>query len=229
VRIAARRVFWMLPILLALGHEGTAEDLITISGTNTTRIVGSPVQGLPRRMPVAVFARLDIKDSLVNRICAEADAIWRPAGITFEWHRVTSADTVRTWWIDVIIDEHLKDVPDAQAALGWIPFAADGPQPSIHLWRSNAEELLRRTPGVEDKTISAHETLLGRALGRALSHELGHYFLRSKAHTPHGLMRAVRSSEEFFRISRDGFEPSAEEREAAARRIQQEWPTEGDL
>jgi hypothetical protein len=180
-------------------------------------------------MPVAVFARLDIKDSLVNRICAEADAIWRPAGITFEWHRVTSADTVRTWWLDVIIDERLKDVPDAQAALGWIPFAADGPQPSIHLWRSNAEELLLRTPGVEDKTISTHETLLGRALGLALSHELGHYLLRSKEHTPHGLMRAVRPSEEFFRISRDGFEPSAEEREAAARRIQQEWPTEGDL
>jgi hypothetical protein len=219
----------MLPILLAPGHEGTAENHITSSGTNTTRIVGSPVQGLLRRMPVAVFARVNIKDSLVNRICAEADAIWRPAGITFEWHRVTSADTVRTGWLEVIIDERLQDVPDGQAALGWIPFAADGPQPSIHLWRLNAEALLLRTPGVEDKTISTHETLLGRALGRALSHELGHYLLRSKEHTPHGLMRAVRSSKEFFRISRDGFEPTAEEREAAARRVQQVWPTEADL
>lgn len=180
-------------------------------------------------IPIAVFARPEIKDSLVDRICAETDAIWNPAGITFEWQRVTSSDAARTWWLDVTIDERRKEMPDGQEALGWISFTAEGPRPLIHLSRASAEDLLLRTPGVDDKTISTHEALLGRALGRALSHELGHYLLRSKMHTPHGLMRAVRSSEEFFRINRDGFEPSAEEREAAASRVQREWPTEGDL
>jgi len=42
-------------------------------------------------------------------------------------------------------------------------------------------------------------------------------------------MRSVRSSEEFFRISPDGFEPSAEEREAAAEHVRQEKPTEDSL
>lgn len=180
---------------------------------------------------VGVFARPDISESLVNRICAEAESIWWPAGITFEWRRITSTTAARTWWLDVTIDEQQQDrrpMP-GRAALGWIAFTAVGPQPSIHLSRSNAEDLLRRTPGVEDKTIASHETLLGRALGRALSHELGHYFLSSNAHTPHGLMQAVRASEDFFRMGRDGFELTAEEREAAARLVQQERPTEGEM
>ena len=167
-------------------------------------------------IPVAVLAPSDIKDALVSRICAETDAIWRPAGITFEWHRVTSTDVLPMWSLHVTIDERAKELNGGRAVLGWIPFTADGPQPVIHLSRSNAEQLLLRTPAIGDTTISGHETLVARAMGRALSHELGHYLLRTKVHTPHGLMRAVRSSEDFFRFSRDGFEPSASEREAAA-------------
>jgi hypothetical protein len=214
---------------LAVGHSvATARDLITIAGTNATSALGSPVHGLLRRMPVAVFAPADIKDSLVSRICAETEAIWNPAGITFEWHRVAATDTRQTSWLDVTIDEGPNDVHERQAALGWIPFTADSPQPSIHLSRPNAEELLLGTPSIEDKTSFTHETLLGRALGRALSHELGHYLLRSKVHTPDGLMRGVRSAEEFFRMSREGFELSAEEREAAAISVPEKRPTECD-
>jgi hypothetical protein len=117
---------------------------------------------------------------------------------------------VRTWWFDVIIDERLKDVPDAHAALGWIPFAADGPQPSIHLRRSNAEGLLLRTRP--------------RPLARTRP-----YLLRSKEHTPHGLMQAVRSSDEFFRISRDGFEPKCIGARSRGQAHSAGVPTEGDL
>ena len=176
-------------------------------------------QPLLPAIPVAVFAPPDITDSLVRRICTEADAIWKPAGITFEWHRVSSTDALRTRWLDVTIDDRRRDADEERAVLGWIAFTADGPQPSIYLSRSDTEALLVLTPSVEDKTISSHERLLGRALGRALSHELGHYFLRSKSHTPHGLMQAVRPSEEFFRIGRDDFAPGAEAREAAALQV----------
>jgi len=183
---------------------------------------------LLRRIPVAVFAPSDIRDSLVVRICGETEAIWSPTGITFEWHRVRPTDAVPASWLEVTIDERPHDVQGGRAVLGWIPFTADGPQPSIHLSRSNAEELLLDTPDFEDKTVSTHEMLLGRALGRALSHELGHYLLRSKAHAPRGLMRAVRSSVEFFRIRRDGFELTAEERDAATLHLLQDTPAEGD-
>jgi GNAT superfamily N-acetyltransferase len=184
--MAARRVSWIFLILLAAGHEASAQDLTTMSGTITTRPDSLRVLGAA--VPVALIASSHVSTSLLNRIWAETAAIWKPAGITFEWHRATTTDGARTSWLEMTIDEGRTDVQAGQAALGWIPFTEDRPMPSIHLSLSNAEELLLRTPGVEDKTIATHETLLGRALGRALSHELGHYLLRSKLHTPHGLI-----------------------------------------
>jgi hypothetical protein len=101
--------------------------------------------------------------------------------------------------------------------LGWILFAADGPAPSIGLSRANAEALISQMPGVTGATIVGHEILMGRALGRALSHEIGHYLLKSKLHTPHGLMRANWPSDELLSNDRRGFKLTAEQRAAAER------------
>jgi hypothetical protein len=211
----------MLVVMLAAGCEATAHDVIPSPSRNAAGAVDSPVQSVPRlRLPVAVFAGPDINDSLLSQMCAETEAIWRTAGIAFDWHRVTAARPPRTAWLHVTIDEGGTGLAST-TALGWILFTAEGPQPPIHLSRPNAEELLLNTPGVDVKTIYSRETLLGRALGRALSHELGHYLLRSKTHTPRGLMQTARPSDDFFRRSRHGFEPTGEQREAAALFVQQ--------
>jgi len=60
---------------------------------------------------------------------------------------------------------------------------------------------------------------LGRAPGRALAHELGHYLLPLKTHTPAGLMRGRRSRDEFFAPWRTGFEPGPQERALLAVRV----------
>jgi hypothetical protein len=98
--------------------------------------------------------------------------------------------------------------------LGWILFTADGPASSIGLSRANAEALIRQMPGVTGATIVGHEILIGRALGRALSHEIGHYLLKSKLHSPHGLMRANWPSDELLSNDRRGFTLTAEQRAA---------------
>src|SRR5262245_57003550 len=163
---------------------------------------------------VAIYAPPDATDSLVDRICAETEAIWAPAGIEFEWQCIPTPDTRFTGQLLVRIDEipwRLEEHPDA---LGWIHFTASGPEPSIHLSSRQVEDLILRT-GLRDSPLVVHETLVGRALGRALSHELGHYFLRSKTHSSYGLMRAIRPSGEFFAINRSGFELTATERDTA--------------
>ena len=103
--------------------------------------------GLPEAsvhpIAVAVVAPRDVTDSLVNRICAEAEAIW-------------------------------------------------------------------------------DEAYIARALGRAFAHEMGHYILRSKVHTPRGLMRAAWTASQAFAISRDGFALTAEERAEAADNLRME-------
>jgi hypothetical protein len=168
---------------------------------------------VPSTLSVAVFAPRDVTESLAIRVFDEAKAIWGPTGIALDWHRVTSGHMAVGYDVTVMIDDDQKD--SGEGALGWIPFTADGPASSIHLSRANAEELIRRTPGLTDATIVGHEILVGRALGRALSHELGHYLLKSKVHTPHGLMRATWASSELLSIDRRGFELTAEQRAAA--------------
>ncbi len=186
---------------------------------NKTLLIARSRASLDGRVPsaisVGVFGPPDVTEALVIRVFDEANAIWGPTGIALDWHRITSKNMAVPWHVTVTIDDDRKDVAGRRGALGWIPFTTHGPAPSIHLSRINAEALIRRTPGVTDATILGHEVLIGRALGRALSHELGHYLLKSKVHTPHGLMRATWSSDELLSSDRRGFELTAEQRAAA--------------
>jgi hypothetical protein len=167
-------------------------------------------------VPIAVVAARDVTDTLVDHICAEASAIWESAGITFEWHRVGSDDEAGDWPLAITIDDRRASVQEPRCALGSITFTADRPDRSIHLSRPCAEELLHTTSGLNDAPFALRDTLIGRALGRALAHELGHYLLQSKVHTSRGLMRQVWSSSDSFAISRSGFELTGEQRAAAS-------------
>lgn len=174
-------------------------------------------------IPIALHAPTGTDALLVNRICEETDAIWEPAGISFDWHIIAAKESPQPGQLDVTIEDRRRDLSRWQAAVGWITFTADGPEPSIHLSRLTAEDLLLRTAGLDDTTIAAHEELVGRALGRALSHEIGHYLLKSKVHTPHGLMRAIWSANEFFDFRRNGFKLTAEESQTAVQHAQHEF------
>jgi hypothetical protein len=164
---------------------------------------------------VAVVAPRDVTDSMVRSICAEAEAIWAPAGIVFEWTRDGAKDDAHRLKIEVTVDDRHAPV-GRDGALGWLRFTDDHPDRAIHLSRAAAEGLLRDSPGLTDGTITSHEAFISRALGRALAHEFGHYILRSKAHTPRGLMRAAWTSSQTFAINRDGFVLTAQERATAA-------------
>jgi hypothetical protein len=162
-------------------------------------------------VPVAVIAPSDVTDSLVHQICGEASAIWESAGLAFACHRISSGAEAADWPLDITIHDRRGSVEPGDA-LGWISFSANRPDRSIHLSRACADDLVRGTPGLNDKTIASHEALIGRALGRALAHELGHFLLQSKVHTSRGLMRRVWSSVDSFAVSRTGFELTAEQR-----------------
>jgi hypothetical protein len=172
-----------------------------------------PVSGA---LQVAFIAPREMTDSLVRRICAEADDIWQPAGVALECHRIRSVQEASGWPLIVNLDEQ-QARRRPEGALGWILFTTDSPGRSIYLSQAHAEELIRHSPGWRNITVAWHETLIGRALGRALAHEVGHYLLRSKLHTPRGLMRAVLSGDEFLALSRDGFELTPDQSLAAAR------------
>src|SRR5262249_59808629 len=61
-----------------------------------------------------------------------------------------------------------------------------------HVWVRRVEHYAAQVRRGDHATLPAAmaEILLGRALGRALAHEIGHFLLDTREHSTHGLMRA---------------------------------------
>jgi hypothetical protein len=193
---------------------GLALSVLTLANA------AAPVRGVPP-IGITVTAVADVPPKLLSMILDEADAIWRPTGIRFVWqHAPASIPTM----LHVTIDHARRPPIDADVPLGWVVFN-DGrsPEPEIHLSYASALEYLQASRlvvgNVERMPLLERYTLLSRALGRALAHELGHYLLASKSHAPRGLMQTHRSASDLFGMSLAGFTISAEERSVVAARL----------
>jgi hypothetical protein len=151
-------------------------------------------------LTVNVSASPDISPALVSRVLAETDAIWRSSGFTFEWQRAPHEAGAAS--LQVAIGHSIRPAPEGALALGWIVFDDGRPEHKIYVSHANAQQLMAESPGVigglDRMPVLEKETLLARAMGRALAHEMGHYLLESKAHTLTGLMRARITASEFF-------------------------------
>ena len=176
-------------------------------------------RSVPPGIRVDVITPAGISDVFLNRMRAETEAIWEPAGMKFQWQRDAAAGAPCGRRVTVIIDSQAGLAVDRGTALGWIIFKTNVPDPTIHLSLGTADQLLLDISGVDRKVIGTHDMLIARALGRALSHELGHYLLTSRAHTSRGLMRALWPSPELFALYRGGFALTAAERADAALRF----------
>jgi hypothetical protein len=197
----------------------------------------SPATTSAPPMVVNVSAAPEISPSLVKRVLEETDAIWRASGFSFVWRRaareVVPASCVgeqRPYvaaTLRVVIGEDRGTARDSRTPLGWIVFDDErAPQQEIYLSYANGRALMeaaREVVGiVSQMPIMQREILLGRLMGRALAHELGHYLLASKVHTQRGLMRATRTATELFSTARSGFEVDASQRQQIAARMRGE-------
>lgn len=195
-----------------------------VSAAGAAALTVTPIPSLR----VAVLAAPDLSPRLVRALLAETDAVWRGTGVSFLWQqedrpaargRVTPETPYGSPTLRVIIGHDTREMRDLQLPLGWIVF--DGPatpEQEIYVSYENAQALLERSSGivgvVQSMPILKRELMLGRAMGRALAHELGHYLSASKVHTPNGLMRAVHTAAEFFgpEIGRFALDPAERQR-----------------
>jgi len=174
-------------------------------------------------LTVNVSAPPDISPTLVSRVLAEADAIWRYAGFAFEWERVPQEAAAAS--LQVVIGHDVRGLSNGALALGWIVFADSAPLQQIYVSYENALQLLVESPGVGplgNMPILERETLLARAMGRVLAHEMGHYLLSSKAHTQTGLMRARITATEFFSNDNRRFKLDNAQRSSITARLSRE-------
>jgi hypothetical protein len=122
----------------------------------------------------------------------EAARIWAPYGVS-----VRRAGTVAANY--VLVRVRIADTPPPgmgdPRALGSIAFHDGAPDPDIALYESRLWEFICETPDsrAAQWPASYRELIVGRALGRALAHELGHFLLRMRGHSLTGLMRPAQS------------------------------------
>lgn len=209
---AARVAF----VLLAFSPPGASS---ASSASDAGVLPATPV--LPP-MIVTVAAASDVPSSLVSLTLAETEAIWRRAGFTFVWQRVAldawpPLDTPpsRPASLRVVIGGNRRTAPDGTLPLGWIVFDdVATPEREVYVSYASAVWFLdaaRSVVGpVNQMPRRQRETLMARAMGRVLAHEIGHYLLASKVHPARGLMKARQTAAELFGPDRSGFlvEPS---------------------
>jgi hypothetical protein len=184
---------------------------------------------------VHVTAMSELSPRLIKAILAETDSIWRQVGVTFVWRRVPSRPAALTASADAgpwvpntlrltIGDDRGDSTRSGRLPLGWIRFDDETtPDQEIYLSHANAKTMMDEAPGVvgivAQMPLIQRETLLARAMGRALAHELGHYLLASKVHTPRGLMKAVLTAAELFGRDVNAFWIDTGQRRTVAARL----------
>jgi len=172
---------------------------------------------------VGVTVVSDISPTQITRVLQEAAALWRAAAVDIVWQRndgtVAATPSVRVTignWRGKGMSE------DKTMPLGWIVFTDGAPEKEIYVSYTNAQLLLDESRGSarpSQMPRAEREAMLGRAMGRAMAHELGHFLLASSAHSAHGLMQAKRTATEFFSTDRSRFELEPRDRASLAARL----------
>src|SRR2546430_290508 len=124
---------------------------------------------------VSVHAPADVRQQVVKIALREAAEIWMASGFAFAWNADAEGATEPPR-LHVTFDDSPNRSRDYVKVLGWVQFDEGGvPQPQIHLSYTSAQILLRDAYGAELEryTMLERDVALGRALGRALAHELG--------------------------------------------------------
>jgi hypothetical protein len=156
--------------------------------------------GPARTVPCAMAIALDVHATLAwgsiewHLVTGEVDRMWAPYGVTFCWIEHAQRCEGLQVRIRVLIADDIPPLgtADRQSPVGRIYFEGRRPVSEIWLSVTGARQLVARARLGDRLVASWPESimlrLLPRVLGRALSHEIGHYVLRSREHSRTGLM-----------------------------------------
>lgn len=158
---------------------------------------------------------------LLSTAIGEAQALWGTHGVLLEMREKSDACLVAT-----ISGQPLVNVRPPMSAgtsgsfglpLGATRFMADGRARDIEVSLPAIRALLREpeaTPHIDTNPRLIRDVMIGRATGRVLAHEIGHFLLRFPAHVGPGLMAAQHTAPELVEIDRQPFQlaPILEER-----------------
>ena len=162
---------------------------------------------MTRQRVDVVFDGLSSSRALEAPAVKEATLIWAAYGVDVNASDTRDCESVNAVRLTVRFDDGPgRGVP--AAPLGSIRFLDGVPEPAIVLYPNAVAALVSAMPPGNFMVASQgalRDLVLGRALGRALAHEIGHFLLRSQQHSPVGLMRALQSTADLVDPNRHHF------------------------
>ena len=175
----------------------------------------TPAASAPLRLRVdLVFNGPALPPRLEASAMEEVTRIWAPYGV--DVHASSAAAGTREGGVRLTVV--LADPPGVRMAsdvLGSIRFLDDVPEPGIVMYPNEIDRMVSagRLHGRDERDwpIAFRHLILGRVLGRALAHELGHFLLRSPHHSRNGLMRSEQALPDLVGPDRHPFVLSAAE------------------
>jgi hypothetical protein len=142
----------------------------------------------------------------------EATRIWAAYGVDINAISPRDCGSVNAVRVSVTFGNG-PDRRMGATSLGSILFLDGVPEPAIVLYPHAVAALVSATPlggFFVDSPGVLQDLIVGRVLGRALAHEIGHFLLRSPRHST-GLMRALQPAADLVNPSRHGFELSSDD------------------
>jgi hypothetical protein len=178
----------------------------------TGAVVGAQTVDRPAVRLVLTFQSTSdtLPDAIRANALEEAARLWLPYGVLVTDGGSAGCDLFApSVPIDVTVDAGDESPDRSDNGLGSVRFAADGsPDPAIvmHYDAITRLAVTTRPFGVDAGAwpVKLHDQVVGRAFGRALAHELGHYLLRWSHHEAQGLMRAVLHASTLTEADADG-------------------------
>jgi hypothetical protein len=139
-----------------------------------------------------VFREPRLSPGLEAAAMKEVTRIWATYGVDVAALKAGSRHRDGAVTLSVTIAGGLNGQTGA-GTLGLIHFSDDVPDSEIVMYPDAIVALVSTMRFGSFDVFSPNafrDLILGRALGRALAHEVGHFLLRSRVHSPAGLMRA---------------------------------------
>jgi hypothetical protein len=133
--------------------------------------------------------------------------LWQPYGVDIVWEpEWKEGDTGQKPDLFVFfVDHEMKGrVTRGATAVAWILFVDGSPRELVNVSVAAARRLLDATQWLDERPVRVapleiQDQLVGRMVGRALAHEIGHYLLASSKHAGEGLMKPLITPAEFVK------------------------------
>jgi hypothetical protein len=202
-----------------------------VGGLSFVLVVGL-VSAMPLGNPVAtrllVHFSLDQGGGLSHQQLSDAvdevRDIWRAAGVAVTSGRYGEPPAPGSTTVSLRILGGVQKGSDGALILGWVVPAPDGGTvPTLFISLGSLNQFLsdgsvRRSPFAQ-RPLALRQRLTGRAVGRIMAHELGHYLRQGGEHAKRGLLRPQYSPEDLTVPWRAGFQIPSSDRLAIQREV----------